>query len=194
MLKSNNDAAPRLPPQGRHTLRLALNERDLMSDYCRSIPTVVTVRRRLAVIISGATLLTAVPALAAQPAAVHHHRAPSEAAQLQRETVEQRIHTLHTDLGITPAQEPAWEKVAVVMRRNEATMRNMVSERRRSAAQNVSAVDDLVVYEKFNQAHVDGLKDLITSFQTLYQSMPDAQKAVADHVFRGFGRERPLHG
>jgi trehalose/maltose hydrolase-like predicted phosphorylase len=168
-------------------------KREFMSDYTRTISTIPTVRRTLMVFVSGAALLTAVPALAASPAAVHHHHA-SEAAQLQRETVEQRIHTLHTDLGITATQEPDWEKVAAVMRRNESTMRSMVAERRQTADQTVTAVDDLVVYEKFNQAHVDGLKDLIASFQVLYQSMPDAQKAVADHVFRGFGRERPLHG
>ena len=80
------------------------------------------------------------------------------------------------------------------MRGNEATMRNMVSARRQSPAEKANAVDDLVVYEKFNQAHVEAIHKLIESFQPLYQSMPNAQKATADQVFRGFGRDRPLHG
>jgi hypothetical protein len=37
---------------------------------------------------------------------------------------------------------------------------------------------------------VDGLKDLVASFETLYADMPADQKMVADHVFAKFGRER----
>jgi hypothetical protein len=47
----------------------------------------------------------------------------------------------------------------------------------------MSAVDDLNRYQKFSQAHVDGLKNLIASFSTLYAAMPDAQKKLADSVF-----------
>jgi protein CpxP len=50
--------------------------------------------------------------------------------------------------------------------------------------QNMTAVDDLKMYQKFAQAHVDGLKNLISSFETLYNSMPDAQKKIADQVFK----------
>jgi hypothetical protein len=52
----------------------------------------------------------------------------------------------------------------------------------------MSAVDDLNTYEKFAQAHVDGLKNLISSFKTLYTAMPDAQKKNADQVFKTSGR------
>jgi hypothetical protein len=142
--------------------------------------------------ILGSALLCSA-AMGAPSASVHHHAVASEAAQLQRETVDQRIRKLHTDLAITPAEEADWEKVADVMRRNESVMREMVEERKKVGLQDVTAVDDLVIYQKFNQAHVDGLTDLIASFKTLYQTMPSTQKIVADHVFRGFGRERPLH-
>ena len=49
---------------------------------------------------------------------------------------------------------------------------------------NMTAVEDLKTYQKFAQAHVDGLKNLISSFDTLYAAMPDAQKKIADEVFR----------
>jgi len=52
----------------------------------------------------------------------------------------------------------------------------------------MTAVDDLKMYQKFAQAHVDGLQNLISSFETLYNSMPDAQKKIADQVFRTSGR------
>jgi hypothetical protein len=47
----------------------------------------------------------------------------------------------------------------------------------------MSAMDDLKMYQTVSQAHVDGLKNLISSFSTLYSAMPDAQKKVADTVF-----------
>ena len=55
---------------------------------------------------------------------------------------------------------------------------------------------DLKTYEKFAQAHVKGLKNLIASFSKLYAAMPDAQKKNADQVFQSFGRDRdnaPAH-
>ena len=39
------------------------------------------------------------------------------------------------------------------------------------------------MYQKFAQAHVDGLKNLIASFDKLYAGMPDTQKKIADEVF-----------
>jgi hypothetical protein len=36
------------------------------------------------------------------------------------------------------------------------------------------------MYQKFAQAHVDGLKNLISSFDKLYAGMPDAQKKIAN--------------
>ena len=48
----------------------------------------------------------------------------------------------------------------------------------------MSAVDDLQMYQKFAQAHVDGLKNLLSHFEAFYASMPDAQKKIADGVFR----------
>ena len=149
--------------------------------------------RSLTIAILGVALLCASPAFSAARTSAQHHVASNESKQLQRETVDQRIQTLHTDLAITPAEEADWQVVASVMRRNESNIRKMVEDRKQAPIQDISAVDDLVIYQKFNQAHVDGLKDLIASFQTLYQSMPDSQKVVADRVFRGFGRERPLH-
>jgi hypothetical protein len=109
------------------------------------------------------------------------HRA---AYRMQRETLDQRIATLHKALKITPAEEEDWAKVADVMRR----MEKMVADRKAQVPHDLSAVDDLKTYQSFTQAHVDGLKDLIASFETLYAAMPSDQKMVADHVFARFGR------
>jgi hypothetical protein len=119
--------------------------------------------------------------------AFHHHRSMS--AEVNRETVEQRITNLHHALKITPDEEKSWTAVAQTMRGNEAAMQKLITERKAEAQHGATALDDLQTYEKFNRAHVEGLKDLIASFGTLYNAMPDTQKAVADHVFQRFGRD-----
>jgi hypothetical protein len=106
------------------------------------------------------------------------------ATQGQGETVEQRITNLHAALKITPDEEALWNGVAQSMRENASTMDKLVAETRMTPPQNMSAVDDLNTYQKFAQAHVDGLKNLIASFDKLYAAMPDAQKKVTDDVFR----------
>ena len=109
--------------------------------------------------------------------------AAAEAQQTKGETVEQRITALHAAMKITPDQEAKWNGVAQAMRDNAAAMDKLVATTRTTPPQNMSAVDDLKTYEKFAQAHVDGLKHLIVSFSALYDTMPDAQKKVADKVF-----------
>ena len=56
-----------------------------------------------------------------------------------------------------------------------------------------TAIDDLKRYQKFSEAHVTGLKNLIASFGTLYSAMPDAQKKNADMVFETSGRHGAAH-
>jgi hypothetical protein len=70
------------------------------------------------------------------------------------------------------------------MRDNDATMQKLIAERGAQIKSGLNALDDLKEYEKFAHAHVDGLRNLITSFEILYTSMPPAQKILADHVFQ----------
>src|SRR5215469_11876462 len=98
--------------------------------------------------------------------------------------VEARIKSLHSKLKITAAQEPQWQQVAQVMRDNAADIEKMVSERN-AKLKTMTAVDNLQTYSDIAQAHADGLKKLVPVFDTLYGTMSDAQKKVADGVFRG---------
>jgi hypothetical protein len=123
----------------------------------------------------------------AQAAPTYHHRIHHESAAQARETVENRITTLHSQLMITLDQESKWAAVAQVMRDNEADMQRLIAERRAAGPHPVTAVEDLKTYEHFTQEHVNGLKNLISSFETLYASMPPQQQAVADRVFMHFG-------
>lgn len=118
--------------------------------------------------------------------------APAAAAQhALRETIEQRIASLHDSLGITAGEEADWNGVTKVMRENAVVIEKLVAEKASKDPAAMTAVDDLVTYERFARAHVEGLEGLTASFTTLYKAMPDAQKKVADGVFQNFGREKP---
>ncbi len=121
------------------------------------------------------------------PSAAPHSPAGAGATEAKGETVEQRITTLHGALKITPDQEAKWKAVAQAMRENAAAMDKLVGEAQKTPRQTMTAIDDLNVYQKFSQAHVDGLKNLIDDFKALYAVMPDAQKKIADEVFRSPG-------
>jgi len=112
--------------------------------------------------------------------------AAAAATSSKPETVEQRITELKTALKIKPDQEAKWNKVATAMRENAAAMDKLVKEKR-AKADNMTAVDDLKTYQDFTQAHLDGLKNLTSSFKALYESMPADQKKNADQVFQAFG-------
>jgi len=150
--------------------------------------------RWLALTCLSATTLAAPLTAAAQtsPAPTHstaslsHHAAYT----IRRETLDERINGLHAALKITPAEEADWAKVADVMRRNDGEMRSLVAERQAHIPHELSAVDDLKTYKKFAQAHVDGLTDLIASFETLYANMLEGQRSIADHVLAKYGRDR----
>jgi hypothetical protein len=132
----------------------------------------------------GATMLASpLSAARAEQAAAPQTQAAVAATQTKGESVEQRISNLHASLKITGDQDTKWNAVAQAMRENAANMDKLVAANRTMPPQNMTAVDDLRSYQKFAQAHVDGLKNLIASFDTLYAAMPDAQKKVADGVF-----------
>jgi periplasmic protein CpxP/Spy len=144
----------------------------------------------------GATMLaTPLSAVRAQQAAAPQSQAATAATETKGETVEQRITSLHAALMITPDQDAKWNAVAQAMRENAANMDKLVAANRTTAPQSMTAVEDLKTYQKFAQAHVDGLKNLIGSFGTLYDAMTAAQKKNADQVFQTSGREPgPSHG
>jgi hypothetical protein len=137
----------------------------------------------------GATMLaTPLSAARAEQAAVPQNQAAAAATETKGESVEQRITNLHAALKISAEQGTQWNAVAQAMRENAASMDKLVATKRTMPPQNMSAVEDLKSYQTFAQAHVDGLKNLISSFEKLYATMPDAQKKVADGVFNTSAR------
>ena len=159
-----------------------------MSSFTRPIAVPAPFARSVAIAaLLGATILatplTGALAGTAASGAIQLAQAAAPAATTKGETVEQRITALHTALKITPEQESKWNGVAQAMRENAGAMDKLVASSRTTPPQNLSAVEDLKTYQKFAQAHVDGLKNLTSSFSTLYDAMPDPQKKIADTVF-----------
>jgi hypothetical protein len=107
-------------------------------------------------------------------AAAPKSAAGAAATETKGETVEQRITALHAALKITPDQEAKWKDVAQDMRENAAAMDKLIAETRTTPPQNMTAVADLKMYQKFSQAHVDGLKNMLSHFEgsTLRCLMP----------------------
>ena len=107
--------------------------------------------------------------------------AGSKAKPEQADLVEARIKQLHSDLHITAAQEAQWSPVAQMMRDNGKAMEDL--RKQRVDAKSLGAVDELKSYAAAIDAHADGVRKFIPLFQSLYDSMSDAQKKTADSVF-----------
>jgi TolA-binding protein len=139
--------------------------------------------------LSAATLLAATLAAAHADPAAQPAPSAADSAATRSETLEERITNLHAALQITPSEESDWNAVAQTMRDNEAALEKLSADKLQNPPQNRGAVGDLEAYERYAQAHVDGLKKLIASFETLYDAMPAPQKKVADDVFESFGHK-----
>ena len=100
-----------------------------------------------------------------------------------RSAVETRIKELHRSLKITESQEPKWDAVAQVMRKNAETMETL-QKQRAADAKSMDAVGVVRSYAEVVQAHEDGIRKFIPAFEDLYNSMSDSQKKIADSMFR----------
>ena len=97
--------------------------------------------------------------------------------------VEQHIRQLHSQLGITPAQQPQWDQFAQVMRDNAAQI-SQASADRVARVNALDAAANMQSYAQLAQVHATNMQKLASAFQSLYASFPEPQKQVADSVFR----------
>jgi hypothetical protein len=93
------------------------------------------------------------------------YQVTTEVINAQERIVERWITSLHAALAITPGEETKWNSVVQAMRENPAVMQDLVA-------------------GKIGQVP----PGVISSFETLYNSMPDPQKKVALQLFQSFGR------
>jgi hypothetical protein len=146
-------------------------------------------------LVAGAAMFAGLPAFAqdtpdtmpapATAAAPETPATPAPAASkmtaMQQKDVDAHIKKLHDQLKITPAQEGDWQKVAQVMEDNAASMSSLMQDR--DSHTTMTAIDDLKSYQAITAAHADGLKNLVNSFEQLYDEMSPDQQKNADMVF-----------
>jgi periplasmic protein CpxP/Spy len=105
------------------------------------------------------------------------------AGKTAAERVERRIKELHTQLHITPAQQPQWDQFALVMRENARDMDQAFMQRSQQFA-TMNAVQNMQSYEQIAEEHAKRLQKLVPAFENLYNAMPEQQRQLADQVFR----------
>jgi hypothetical protein len=154
---------------------------------------VMRARRTPIMLLAASLILIPLAAFAGKPTVLAQATVTGQADKIatpptKPETIEQRIAGLKASLKITPDETDNWNAVAAAMRSNAEAMDKLAASKRAQPVTDQTALDDLLTYQAFAQAHVDGLATLTTRFTVLYNSMPDAQKKVADSVFRSFGR------
>jgi hypothetical protein len=113
------------------------------------------------------------------PATTEPAPAPSEADA----AVEARIKELHQKLHITTAQQTQWNNLVQVMRDNAKAMIDLQKQRAQDV-NSMTAVDAVKSYAAVIEAHEAGMNKFVPAFQALYDSMSDAQKKIADAMFR----------
>jgi hypothetical protein len=145
-----------------------------------------------AALVSGGYAMTA-PVNQAQAQTASPNQPPPAPGQAQRTPrehpshIEGRIAYLKTELKITPAQEPQWDKVAQVMRQN-ATERRQGFERIRAERdgnaqrQPPNALQRLEGEARIAALHAQQADRFLAAFRPLYDGMSDAQKKSADEL------------
>jgi periplasmic protein CpxP/Spy len=97
--------------------------------------------------------------------------------------VGKRITQLHAALHITADEEGQWKQFADTMRDNTRKMDEDYKDRATKFA-SLNAFENMQSYAQIAQEHAEDVQRLVTAFEPLYTAMPDAQKKIADDVFR----------
>jgi protein CpxP len=109
--------------------------------------------------------------------------APGATNPTMEDQVGKRITQLHTALHITADEEAQWKQFADTMRDNARKMDQDYKDRSAKFS-TLSALENMQSYAQIAQEHAEDVQRLVTAFQPLYAAMPDAQKKIADDVFR----------
>jgi LTXXQ motif family protein len=127
--------------------------------------------------------VSAGPALAQETNAGRPTGGQTQTAPPTFDPIAARIKYLHDRFRITPDQEPLWDIVAQEIRNNAQDIVPLLKERFRAKTSG-SALDVLHSYEALGEAQLDGLKKFIAAFDSLYASLSESQKKIADAILR----------
>jgi protein CpxP len=109
-----------------------------------------------------------------------------------QQMVAQRIADLHSQLHITSAQEPKWNKFAAVMR-NNARQLDQAYQQRADKLDSMNALQNMESYARIEKTRVNDVQKLVPAFRTLYASLSPQQKKTADELFRARAQQAQEH-
>jgi periplasmic protein CpxP/Spy len=109
---------------------------------------------------------------------------------------EARIAYVKAELKITPAQQPAFDRYAQVIRSNAAATQKAFQDMRGHRDQNQNAIDRVEQRAKLAQMRDQQEQQYLAAFRPLYASLSPEQKKVADQLATPhFGHgDRGRHG
>jgi hypothetical protein len=97
--------------------------------------------------------------------------------------VEGRLAFLKTELKITPAQQPQWDKFADAFRSVAKNAQGMMQQMMQGGvAKSTKAPDVFARYETMLMARLDAVRSMKSAFVPLYESLNDDQKKSADEL------------
>jgi hypothetical protein len=86
-------------------------------------------------------------------------------------------------LGLTPEQQPLWDKVQSIGQTEEQKERQLCSNLR--PREEETMLDRLDRMQAFLSTRLEALQAAKPAVQTLYQALTPEQRAIFDHPFRG---------
>jgi hypothetical protein len=98
------------------------------------------------------------------------------------EHVEGRLAFLKTELKITDAQLPLWDKFAQAVRENAKAMGSMMQGGMMGTSQAATLPEKIALREKMMSAHLEALRKLQSTVDPLYAALNDEQKKAADQL------------
>ena len=119
---------------------------------------------------------------------------PQRQRPLPGARIEARLAYIKTALKITPAQEPQWNALADVLRR-QASERDADIQQRRAARQSqaaqpqpTTAIERLERQQEMLTKAAARMNDIVTAAKPLYATFTDDQKKTADEMLDHGGR------
>jgi periplasmic protein CpxP/Spy len=112
-------------------------------------------------------------------------------AAVHRARLEGRIAALRAELGITDAQQPLWDKVALAMREAAEQRAQFRHHRTPDQARTRSAIERLEAGVHRAALSAQAKERFLAAFKPLYDSFSEQQKKIADDLFaphHHFGR------
>lgn len=120
----------------------------------------------------------------------HHRFDPAARARM----TEGRIAYIKTVLGITPAQEQAFNTLADAMRANAKDRMSAFEQWRANRDKPKNAVERLEMRDQIGKLRVAGGERILAAFKPLYASLTPDQQKIADHMFGGHFHRGGWHG